>query len=271
MKEHIETVRAFYNQGAAGEWARLEKHPFEFLLTTWMMDRYIRPGDTVLDIGGGPGRYSIYFAEKGCAVTLAELSEGNVAFAREKAAEAGVTLTAHAVNCLELETLELGQFDHVFLMGPLYHLLEEEDRVRAVEIALRHLKPGGQLYASFILLFANIIYYLQNAGALLEERDNPAGAAAKAALASGRDWGGPAFTSAYFYHQRNILPFMERFGLEKLHFFGQEGILAPNCRDILSRSPEEIGHWVELAKKYLETPELLAYAEHAMYIGRKPR
>lgn len=124
MQEHIETVRAFYNQGAAYEWARLEKHPFEFLLTTWMMDRYIRPGDAVLDIGGGPGRYSIYFAEKGCAVTLAELSEGNAAFAREKAAEAGVTLTAHAVNCLDLETLGLGQFDHVFLMGPLYHLLE---------------------------------------------------------------------------------------------------------------------------------------------------
>ena len=98
MKEHIETVRAFYNQGAAGEWARLEKHPFEFLLTTWMMDRYIRPGDTVLDIGGGPGRYSIYFAEKGCAVTLAELSEGNAAFAREKAAEAGAAVRAKKVT-----------------------------------------------------------------------------------------------------------------------------------------------------------------------------
>ena len=271
MQEHIETVRAFYNQGAAYEWARLEKHPFEFLLTTWMMDRYIRPGDAVLDIGGGPGRYSIYFAEKGCAVTLAELSEGNAAFAREKAAEAGVTLTAHAVNCLDLETLGLGQFDHVFLMGPLYHLLEEEDRVRAVEIALRHLKPGGQLYASFILLFAGILYDLQNEGNIVADCANPAAAALVEAVASGQDWGGGALTSAYFYHQRNILPFMERFGLEKRHFFGQEGILAPNCRDILSRSPEEIAQWVELAKKYLEVPELLAFAEHAMYIGRKPR
>lgn len=270
MSKDFETVQEFYDQGAEYEWARLEQHPFEFLLTTWMMDKYIRPGDSVLDIGGGPGRYSIYFAKKGCAVTLAELSGGNVELARKKAAEAGVTITAHAVNCLELEELDLGQFDHVLLMGPLYHLLEEEDRVRAVEIALRHLKPGGQLYASFILLFANIIYYLQNAGALLEEWDNPADAAAKAALASGRDWGGSAFTSAYFYHQRNILPFMERFGLEKLHFFGQEGFLAPNYRDILARDQAEIEQWIELAKKYIEIPELLAYSEHAMYIGRKP-
>ncbi|MDE6880143.1 MAG: class I SAM-dependent methyltransferase [Oscillospiraceae bacterium] len=269
MSKDFEMVREFYDQGAEYEWARLEQHPFEFLLTTWMMDQYIRPGDSVLDIGGGPGRYSIYFAEKDCTVTLAELSGGNVELARKKAAEAGVALTAHAVNCLELETLELGQFDHVFLMGPLYHLLEEEDRVRAVEIALRHLKPGGKLYVSFILLFANIIYYLQNGGALVEEWENPAAAAVKDAVASGRDWGGPAFTTAYFYHQRNILSFMECFGLEKLHFFGQEGILAPNYREILKRDPAEIERWVELAKKYIEVPELLAYSEHAMYIGRK--
>ena len=36
------------------EWARLEQEPFEFELTTYMMDQYIRPGDSVLDIGGDP-------------------------------------------------------------------------------------------------------------------------------------------------------------------------------------------------------------------------
>lgn len=270
MKRDVETVREFYNGGPEGEWARFDRHPFEFILTAWMMDKYIRPGDSVLDIGGGPGRYSIYFAKKGCAVTLAELSQGSVELAKRKAEEEGVSFAAYAKNCLELEELRLGQFDHVFLMGPLYHLLDEADRVRAVEIALRHLKPGGKLYVSFILLFANIIYYLQNGGALAEEWGNPAAAAVRDAVVSGQDWGGPAFTTAYFYHQRNILSFMERFGLEKLHFFGQEGILSPCEPELLKRDPAEVAQWVELAKKYIEVPELLAYSEHAMYIGRKP-
>lgn len=43
---------------------RLETHPFEFIFTTYMMDKYIRGGDRILDIGGGPGRYSIYYAKK---------------------------------------------------------------------------------------------------------------------------------------------------------------------------------------------------------------
>ena len=62
---------------------------------------------------------------------------------------------------------------------------------------------------------------------------------------------------------------MEQFSLEKLHLFGQEGILAPNENELLKREQEEIDCWIEIAKKYLDMPELLSYSEHAMYIGRK--
>lgn len=270
MNQDIETVRSFYDKDAEKEWTRLELHPFEFILTTWMMDNYIRPGDAILDIGGGPGRYSIHYAKKGCAVTLVDLSQGNVDLALRKAAEAGVPLTARAQNCLELETLGLGQFDHVFLMGPLYHLMEEADRVQAVELALRHLRPGGKLYVSFIMVIGGVLYDLQNPGEIVTDQTNPGAAPFFDAVASGEDFPNRiGFTYNYMYHQRNILPFMERFGLKKLHFFGQEGILSPNYKELLTRSPEEIELWVELAKRYLEVPELLAFSEHAMYIGEK--
>lgn len=271
MNQDIETVRNFYDQSAEKEWIRLEEHPFEFILTTWMMDKYVCPGDTILDIGGGPGRYSVHYAQKGCAVTLVDLSEGNVDFARQKAEEAKVPLTVYTKNCLELDELDLGQFDHVFLMGPLYHLLEEADRIRAVELALRHLRPGGNLYVSFILVMGGVLYNLQNAGQLVIDHTIPEAVPFFDAVASGRDYPNRiGFTTNYMYHQRNILPFMEKFDLKKLHLFGQEGILSPNYKDLLTRAPEEIGLWVELAKKYLEVPELLAFSEHAMYIGEKP-
>ena len=87
MDSTIETVRGYYDEHAQLEWDRLKERPFEFIFTTEMMERYVRPGDRILDIGGGPGRYSIHFAQMGCQVVLAELSSGNVALAREKAAE----------------------------------------------------------------------------------------------------------------------------------------------------------------------------------------
>ena len=234
-----------------------------------MMDQYISPGDAVLDIGGGPGRYAIHYARKGCAVTLAELSLGNVEYAKAKAREAGVDFPAYAVNCLELDSLGLGQFDHVFLMGPLYHLQEEADRRTAVQIALDHLKPGGKLYVSFIQLFGGLIYDLQHEGHICEDMAIPACRKLVEGVPKGKDYSGPGFTAVYFYHLRNILPFMERFPLKKLHLFGQEGFLAPNKLQLMERSPEEFAQWVELAKQYIEVPELLSWSEHIMYIGEK--
>ncbi|MEA4869069.1 Ubiquinone biosynthesis O-methyltransferase [bioreactor metagenome] len=269
MQEDIATVQAYYDQNAELEWQRLDEHPFEFLLTTHMMERYVKPGDRVLDIGGGPGRYAIHFAKRGCEVTLVDLSEENVRLAQAKAAEAGVCIRSHVANCLNLLDLGLGQFDHVLLMGPLYHLIDSEEQFQAVECALLHLRPGAKFYASFILTFAGILYDLKNAGNIVIDAVNPASRAIIDAVATGGDYRGKAFTRACFLHQRNILPFLEQFPLKKLHFFGQEGILAPNEPELLRREPEEIACWLEIAKKYLEVPELLAFSEHAMYIGEK--
>ena len=269
MQADIATVQDYYNQNAELEWQRLDEHPFEFLLTVYMMERYIRPGESILDIGGGPGRYSIHFAKRGCKVTLVDLSEENIRLARAKAAQAGVTIETRAANCLELDALSLGSFDHVFLMGPLYHLIDPDEQTQAVERALAHLKPGGKFYASFIQTFAGILFDLKNGGNIVIDSTSPASQAIIDAVVTGDDYRGKAFTRACLMHQRNILPFMAQFPLNKVHFFGQEGILAPNEPELLKREPEEIACWLEIAKKYLEVPELLAFSEHAMYIGEK--
>jgi ubiquinone/menaquinone biosynthesis C-methylase UbiE len=64
MKDDIRLVKEFYDQFTEYEWERFDRHPYEFELTKRMLDRYIRPGDSVLDIGGGPGRYSIYLLKR---------------------------------------------------------------------------------------------------------------------------------------------------------------------------------------------------------------
>lgn len=270
MNQDIQTVKDYYDENAQMEWERLEQHPFEFIFTRHMLEKYIRPGDRVLDIGGGPGRYSIHFAEMGCDVTLVDLSKGNVALAKQKASERGVKLSAFAANCLELDRLPIGEFDHVLLMGPLYHLKEDADRKKAVEQALHCLKTGGNLYASFILDFAGIIYDLKNGGYVEQDfAEGTQSAQLITDILEGKDYTGPSFCSSRFSHQDNILPFMAQFPLEKLHLFGQEGILSVNELELMKRSEGEISCWIQIAKRLLEVPELLALSEHAMYIGQK--
>jgi S-adenosylmethionine-dependent methyltransferase len=267
MKKSIDIVKEYYNENAEKEWGRLSNHAFEFEITTHMMNKFIKPGDTILDIGGGPGRYSIYYAQKGCKVTLIDLSESNINIAKREAKLANVELTTHVCDATNLESLFLDQYDHVFLMGPLYHLLSLNDRKQATKEALRHLKPQGYFYATFIMLFAGIIYYMKHdpEGVLTD----PLHEVYINDVIKNKPYQGDAFTKAYFITPDLIKRFMKRFPLEQVMLFGQESILAPQELKILEASEEARKEWLRIAIELANQKEYLSYAEHLMYIGRK--
>jgi len=267
MDETTKVIQDFYNNQVVFEWSRIDNRP-EFLLTCRMLDRYIKPDDSVLDIGGGPGRYTLYYANKGNDVTLFDLSPENIQFALKKAAEDSVSITAIAGDAREVSSHISEQFDHVLLMGPMYHLLEEHDRITAVNEAIKLLKLGGMLYVSFINLFAGIIYGMKY------EPDQIASTEAAhidylEKVISQETFTGDAFTKAVFIDHSKILPFMAQFPLEKLHLFGQEGITSPNELLIRAASPEIYELWLDYCEKLWEREDLLNFSEHIMYVGRK--
>lgn len=265
MDESIKAVKDFYDAKVQGEWNRIANRP-EFLLTCRMLDRYIKPGDVILDIGGGPGRYSLYLAQKGCDVTLLDLSPENTKFAVQRAIEQGLTIKTISGDAREAHKLAPGQYDHVLLMGPMYHLLEETERKDAVNTALKLLKSGGILYASFINLFAIIIYYMKQAPEKIVLNEE---AIYIKHVVEQMTYAGNAFTKVVFTEQSNILPFMMQFPLEKLHFFGQEGITSPCESNIMSQPQDIIDSWLDLCEKVWEREDLLSWSEHLMYVGRK--
>jgi len=110
--EETENIREYYNADPQKEWDRLKvRHPYEKYITTHMMDRYICPGDSILDIGGCPGHYSIHYARQEHSVTLLDLSDDNVRFAKKKARQYGVKITAMQGNALDLSGVAEGSFD----------------------------------------------------------------------------------------------------------------------------------------------------------------
>jgi len=265
IDENIKIVKSHYDTDASIEWERLERHPFEFVITTKMMDQYIRFGDSILDIGGGPGRYSLYYAKKGCDVTLVDLSSANIEFAQHMAIQEQVDYKCLEGNALDIDELVDEKYDHVFLMGPMYHLLDEQDRISAINKAISLLKPNGKIYISFIMMFAGMIYFMKYCPeVILHESEKPF----LDAVITDSSYGGDAFTKAYFISPKEVLPFMEQFDLEKLHMFGQEGVFSP-CEDNFLKQPKEvIDKWLEVTLKIIERHELFGLSEHLMYIGQ---
>lgn len=258
-------IRDYYDQSVEIEWERIDNRP-EFLITCRYIDRYVKAGDKVLDIGGGPGRYSIRLAKKGCDVTLFDLSPQNVSFARKKAAEMGLTLNALSGDVRTVDENIKGEFDCILLMGPLYHLLEESDRIKAINASLRLLKPGGVIFVSFINVFAGIIYTMKHEP---ESITNANAFEYYKAVLEDRNYAGEAFTQAFFIHQREVLPFMAQFPIEKLYYFGQESITSPCESNIMSQPQEIIDAWLDMAEALAELEHLLSWSEHLMYVGRK--
>ena len=134
--------------------------------------------------------------------------------------------------------------------------------------AVRLLKSGGILYASFINMYANLVYAMKFAPEIIRDQDESSLAYMRA-LQARKPFSGFAFTQAHFACQQDILPFMARFPLETLHFFGQEGLCSPCEANLMSQPPEVVDAWIDLSVSLAEREELLSWAEHLMVIGRK--
>ena len=268
MREETEAIRTHYNADPQKEWNRLKnRHPYEKYITVRMMERYIRPGDTILDIGGGPGHSSVHWAKQGHRVTLLDLSDENVRFAKKKARQYGVKITAAQGNALDLSRFDDSSFDVVFLMGPLYHLMNEESRIRAIEEAKRVLKPGGFLFSSFILMFGGVIYGLRE---LQETILMPREQAFFEVAAKDESLAFDAFTYAWMTTVTDAKKLLESIhGLRTETVFGQESILAP-YGNALSRSPRKIREaWYEYALRFCGKEDYLTHSEHLMIVSGK--
>jgi ubiquinone/menaquinone biosynthesis C-methylase UbiE len=111
----------------------------------------------VADVGGGPGAYATWLAAAGYEVDVIDLVAVHVAQARQRFAEAGLRNARAELGDARALPFEAASRDAVLLLGPLYHLTERADRLRALREALRVLRPGGVLIAAVISRFASLL------------------------------------------------------------------------------------------------------------------
>lgn len=262
-------VEEYYDRHVDREWQRLDRHRTEFAVTIRAIEDSLPPPPAdLIDVGSGPGRYSIELAKRGYSLTMVDISSDSLNKANEVAREIGVKFkeTIHA-DALNLGTLNLIEYDAALLMGPLYHLLTFEERYRTVKEILSVLKPLGLVFVSFITRFAPFRQAASDEQEWLPENLEYA----YEVLKTGIHNEGTEFPQAYFAHPSEIKPFMESCGFKTLRILGCEGILAGHEEGVNQLQGEQWQAWVEFNYHIAEEPSLLGASDHILYIGQKSR
>jgi SAM-dependent methyltransferase len=125
----------------------------EFARTAEIIDRRLPPAPAVVaDIGGGPGRYTVWLAGRGYRVEHRDLISLHVEQARASA-NGSPLVRAEVGDALDLDLAD-ASVDAVLLLGPIYHLRRRADRITALREALRIVRPGGPVFVAAISRWA---------------------------------------------------------------------------------------------------------------------
>jgi SAM-dependent methyltransferase len=158
-------VASFYDEYGEQEWTRFEdgRTPAPSLdVHAGFLQRFVRSGDRVLDVGAGPGRFTIELARLGAEVVAADVSAGQLDLNREKLAEAELeanVLERVVADVTDLSRFPDGRFDAVVCYGgPLSYVLDGIDR--ALSELVRVTRPGGHVLLSVMSLVGTVVHYL---------------------------------------------------------------------------------------------------------------
>ena len=119
--ETSQYLTQFYNHYDEDSRLAVRHGSVEFLTTMRYIAKYSKPGDRVLEIGAGTGRYSHALARQGYAVDAVELIEHNIDVFRKNTLPTE-TITITQGNALDLSAFPDDRYDITLLLGPLYHL-----------------------------------------------------------------------------------------------------------------------------------------------------
>jgi ubiquinone/menaquinone biosynthesis C-methylase UbiE len=259
---------AYYELGLERDRLTARTGRLEFARTWELLQRFLPAGPaTICDVGGGPGAYAIPLARAGHTVHLVDAVPLHVEQGLAAAAEAGTELGSATVGDARSLDFPDASADAVLLLGPLYHLVEETDRLAALAEARRVLRPGGVVCGASISRFAPLIESLRHGWA----------AGRRVLVESGLTTGthlnpdGPVemFTTIHVARPEELAAEFTAAGFADVTVYAIEGPGTQLADVDAWLDDPELGDWLLSLVRRVETePSILGMSPHALAVGR---
>jgi ubiquinone/menaquinone biosynthesis C-methylase UbiE len=271
--EVINKIVAYYNDYDEAGRLSVSLGQIEYVMTQNIISRYLTPPPAIiLDVGGAAGRYSCWLAQLGYEVHLIDPVPSHVDEAQSASDKQPETPIA-SCNIGDARNLDFDDeyADAILLLGPLYHLVEYQDRLRALSEAHRALKSNGYLFSVGISRFASTIDGLMTGNF----RDPEFQKIIQGDLRDGRHRNPTDnlayFMDTYFHHPKELQGEVAGAGFKVVGLLAIEGIsymmkdFEENWNDKGYRD-----YLIELLSKIEGELCLIGASPHIMCVGVKP-
>lgn len=236
----------------------------EFLTTMRYIEKYLKSGDHILEIGAGTGRYSHTLARQGYTVNAIELVEHNIeVFQKNTLSNENISVIQG--NALNLSVFPDNQFDITLLLGPLYHLYNKADKQQAIQEALRVTKQGGIIFVAYVI----------SDGCLLDEGFNRGNISVSEYIKNGlldtETFAAKSEPKDLFelVRKEDIDDLMADFPITRLHYVATDGCALFMREAIDAMNDETFQLYLQYHFTTCERTDLLGITSHALDIFKK--
>ena len=267
--DNIKDVRKYYNDHVKDEDRRLDDHPFEVPVTMHFIKKYLTPGASVFDVACGTGRIAKLLLNKGYFVGLNDLSDQNIELVKERLGSHRNIIFTQCSDALESTRWKHKPWDGILILGPLYHMISKDRRLKLLKLAFDNLKAGGFLFSSFMTRTGAMVYGVKNNPKGILHHDG-----VKKLWETGTDnrfvEDTEYFTNAYFAHPEEINPLIENAGLKPIHLAGAEGIFGERFELYHSMDDTMKKEWMNFIIENCEDNHLIHQSKHLLSVAQKP-
>lgn len=229
----------------------------EFETTMHHLHRFVQPGMRLLDIGAGTGRYTSALMAEGYAVKAVELVRRNIEVFLQREPTADV-VQGDARN---MPFIPDGYADLTLLLGPLYHLIGDDEKLRALNEARRVTRPGGLIFVAYLMNEYSILSYCF-------DEDRISGLMERGAVDNNFHIKAKADELYDYVRLDDINRLDSAAHLERVTIFSPDGA-ADYMRTRLNRmSDDTFARFIDYQKCISERPDLIGAGSHVVDVVR---